>query len=208
MAKFLFTMLPANDLGLPTRLVPIARTLADRGHDVAIFNPSPAPAKLIADAGLKNLPMPPGPIPEPTMDLVEVSKTWDVEHMLAAFYADENYVRATTAVYLDLIREEAPDVVVDSFDLLACLAARALHVPLATVLQGSFHPASRGFLWWEAERPSGLPSAAAGVNKVAAEYGLAPEPRCVDRLAGDFCMIVGTPETEPLPASANVSYVG
>ena len=32
MAKFLFTMLPANDLGLPTRLVPIARALADRGH--------------------------------------------------------------------------------------------------------------------------------------------------------------------------------
>jgi hypothetical protein len=34
MAKFLFTMAPANDLGLPTRLVPIARALADRGHDV------------------------------------------------------------------------------------------------------------------------------------------------------------------------------
>jgi hypothetical protein len=25
MSKFLFTMLPANDLGLPTHLVPIAR---------------------------------------------------------------------------------------------------------------------------------------------------------------------------------------
>ena len=34
MAKFLFTMMPANDLGLPTRLVPIARALADRGHEV------------------------------------------------------------------------------------------------------------------------------------------------------------------------------
>ncbi len=40
MAKFLFTMLPANDLGLPTRLVPIARALADRGHEVAVFNPA------------------------------------------------------------------------------------------------------------------------------------------------------------------------
>ena len=39
MAKFLFTMLPANDLGPPTRLVPIARALADRGHEVAVFNP-------------------------------------------------------------------------------------------------------------------------------------------------------------------------
>lgn len=28
MARLLFTMVPANDLGLPTRLVPIARALA------------------------------------------------------------------------------------------------------------------------------------------------------------------------------------
>ena len=52
MARFLVTMLPANDLGLPTRMVPIARALADRGHDVAVFNPTPAPGKLIAEAGL------------------------------------------------------------------------------------------------------------------------------------------------------------
>ncbi len=58
MAKFLFTMMLANDLGLPTRLVPIARALADRGHEVAVFNPAAAPAKLIAEAGLQNLPMP------------------------------------------------------------------------------------------------------------------------------------------------------
>jgi hypothetical protein len=51
MAKFLFTMLAANDLGLPTGMVPIARALADRGHDVAVFNPSLAPSKLIANAG-------------------------------------------------------------------------------------------------------------------------------------------------------------
>jgi hypothetical protein len=68
MAKFLFTMVPANDLGLPTRLVPIARALADRGHDIALFNPSPAPATLIAEAGLKNLPMPSPPMPVPAYD--------------------------------------------------------------------------------------------------------------------------------------------
>ncbi len=64
MVKFLFTMVPANDLGLPTRVVPIARVLADRGHEVAVFNPAPAPAKLIEDAGLKNLPMPSRPMPD------------------------------------------------------------------------------------------------------------------------------------------------
>ena len=83
MAKFLFTMLPANDLGLPTRLVPIARALADRGHEVAMFNPSPAPAKLIAEAGLTNLPLPSRPMPIPNIDLAPASATWDVEQMLA-----------------------------------------------------------------------------------------------------------------------------
>ncbi|MGB8325866.1 MAG: nucleotide disphospho-sugar-binding domain-containing protein [Candidatus Acidiferrum sp.] len=208
MAKFLFTMLAANDLGLPTRMVPIASTLADRGHDVAVFNPSPAPAKLIADAGLKNLPMPSQPMPAGVIDLVQASASWDVEQMFAAFCLDEEYVRAATAFYVELIRDYGPDVVVDSFDLLACLAARTLQVPLVTVLQGNFHPASRGFLWWEKERPSGLPSAVPAINKVAAEYGLKPVERCVDLLAGDLSLIVGTPETDPLPSSANVTYVG
>ena len=96
-------------------------------------------------------------------------------------------------VYLDLVRDYAPDAVVDSFDPLACLAARILKVPLATVLQGNFHPASRGFKWWETERPAGLSSGTAHVNKVIAEYGLPPLNRCVDVMAGDLSLIVGTP---------------
>ena len=84
MARFLFTMLPANDLGLPTRLLPIARLLADRGHEVAVFNPAPAPAKLTAEAGLTNLPMPPRPLPDSATELEGVSVTWDVDHMYGA----------------------------------------------------------------------------------------------------------------------------
>ena len=170
MAKFLFTMLPANDLGLPTRLVPIARALADRGHDVAVFNPAPVPAKLIEDAGLKNLPMPSRPMPDSPADLAQASSAWDVEQMFGALFGNEEFVRAATAVHVDLVRDFDPDVVVDSFGLFACLAARILQVPLASVLQGNFHPASRGFLWWAGERPAGLPSAAPAINKVAAEY--------------------------------------
>ncbi|MGH9704779.1 MAG: glycosyltransferase [Candidatus Acidiferrales bacterium] len=208
MAKFLFTMLPANDLGLPTRLVPIARELADRGHEVAIFNPAPAPAKMIDEAGLRNLPMPSRSLPDFPVDLAQASLAWDVEEMFAALFDDENCARAATALHVDLVRDFAPDVVVDSFGLLTCLAARILHIPLASVLQGNFHPASQGFLWWKGERPAGLPSAAPVINKVAAEYGLAPVPRCVDLLAGDLSLIVGTPETDPLPSTAGVSYVG
>jgi hypothetical protein len=75
-------------------------------------------------------------------------------------------------------------------------------VPLITVLQGNIHPASDGFLWWKKDRPAGLPSAAAVINKVAAEHGLGPVERCADLLAGDLSLIVGTPETDPLPATA------
>jgi MGT family glycosyltransferase len=208
MSKFLFTMLPANDLGLPTRLVPIARVLADRGHDVAVFNPAPAPAKLIADAGLRNLPMPSRAMPDPSTDLAQVSLAWDVEEMFGAAFGNEEFVRASTALHVDVVRDFDPDVVVDSFGLFACLAARILQVPLVSVLQGNFHPASDGFVWWKGQRPSGLPSAAAAINKVAAENGVAPVERCVDLLAGDLSLIVGTPETDPLPASASVAYIG
>jgi UDP:flavonoid glycosyltransferase YjiC (YdhE family) len=126
-------MLPFNDLGLPTRMVPIARALADRGHDVALFNPAPAPAKLIADAGLTNLPMPARPAPLPEADLGQVCSAWDLDHLLGAFYTTEEFVRGMTPVYLDVIRDYNPDAVVDSFDLLACLAARILRVPLASI---------------------------------------------------------------------------
>ncbi len=208
MAKFLFTMLPANDLGLPTRLVPIARALADRGHHVAVFNPAPAPARLIQDAGLKNLPMPSRPVPDYPADLAQASLAWDVEHMFGALFGNEEFVRAATAVQVEVMRDFKPDVVVDSFGLFGCLAARILRLPLASVLQGNFHPASDGFLWWKGERPAGLPSAAPMINKVAEENGVAPVARCVDLLAGDLSLIVGTPETDPLPATAGVAYIG
>jgi UDP:flavonoid glycosyltransferase YjiC (YdhE family) len=208
MARFLFTMLPANDLGLPTRLLPIARVLANRGHEVAVFNPSPAPAKLIEEAGLPNLSLPPGPMPALAFDDVQISEAWDVDEMLAGVYTDEVYLRAATVMHLDLIRDYAPDVVVDSFGLLTCLAARILKLPLATVLQGNFHPASNGFLWWKGPRPGASPTAAPAINKVAAAYGLPPIARCIDLLAGDLSLVVGTPETDPLSPAANVTYVG
>jgi UDP:flavonoid glycosyltransferase YjiC (YdhE family) len=106
------------------------------------------------------------------------------------------------------MQEYKPDVVVDSFGPFGCLAARALNLPLASVLQGNFHPESRGFFWWENERPANLPTCAPMFNTVAAEYGLAPVGRCVDLLAGDLTLIVGTPETDPVSPTAPVTYIG
>jgi UDP:flavonoid glycosyltransferase YjiC (YdhE family) len=209
MAKFLFTMLPVNTLGLATRMVPIARVLADRGHEVAVFNPAPAPANLIADAALRNLrPMSWRFKPSSNFDFARVSAASDVEQELATIYGDEQYSRAAVALYLDLIHRWDPDVVVDSFGLPACLAARILNVPLVTVLQGDHHPDSSGYLWGKGERPKRSSSVAPIINKVGSERGQAPVTRAVDLLAGDLCLIVGTPETDPLPATSHVTYVG
>jgi MGT family glycosyltransferase len=208
MARFLVTMLPANDLGLPTRMVPIARALADRGHEVAVFNPAPAPQKLIAEAGLTSLPMPATPMPEPAFDLALVAEGWDVEHFFGGIYTSEQFVRGGVAAYVDLVRGFKPDMVVDSFEPLACLAARIAKVPLATVLQGNIHPASRGFTWWEDERPAGLASGAGFFGVVAQDYGLEPVKRVVEWMAGDLALIVGSPESDPVAADANVTYIG
>lgn len=207
MARFLFTMLPANDLGLPTRLLPIARLLADRGHEIAVFNPAPAPAKLIADAGLVNLPMP-CPLPDSATEMEGVSVAWDVDHMYGAAFRNEEFIRQATALHVGLIQGFSPDVVVDSFGLFACLAAHILRVPLASVLQGNFHPASDGFVWWKGQRPSGLPSVTPMINKVAGEFGAPPVEHSVDLLAGNLSLIVGTPETDPVPSSVGAIHIG
>ena len=61
-----------------------------------------------------------------------------MEEFFAVAFADEEFLRANTALHLDLIREFKPDVAVDSFGVFACLAARIARVPLATVLPGKF----------------------------------------------------------------------
>jgi UDP:flavonoid glycosyltransferase YjiC (YdhE family) len=128
--------------------------------------------------------------------------------MFAHIFSDVDTVRAATAINVDLMRNYAPDVVVDSFGLFACMAARILRVPLVTVNQGNFHPASDGFIWWAGPRPVGLPSPVLAVNKVLSEYGVAPVARSVDLFAGALSLITGTPETDPVTPSSTIEHVG
>ncbi|MBV8356921.1 MAG: glycosyltransferase family 1 protein [Deltaproteobacteria bacterium] len=205
MARFLFTMLFTDDLGLAARLVPIAYELATRGHSVAVCNPAPIPAKLIAESGLAAVPVP----RLPRLASIGTSRVWDADCLFANIgMLDESFTRMMTALHIDVIRDYDPDIVVDSFSPFACLAARICRKPLVTVLQGDFHPASRGFIWWEESRPSDLPDPAAVFSRVATGFGCNPVARVVDVFAGDLILVVGTPETDPLPPAANAIYVG
>src|SRR5208282_1553454 len=205
MKRFLFTMLFTNDLGLVTRLIPIARELASRGHSIGICNPAPAPAELIAKSGLSAVSVPRLPRPK----IIHKSRIWDADCMFANMgFLDESFTRTMTSIHTDLVRNYDADIVVDCCSPFACLAARATGKPLVTILPGDFHPASSGFIWWEKGRPLDLPNPASVFNRVAAEFGCAPVARIVDIFAGDLVLVVGTPETDPLPPAVNPIYVG
>src|SRR5262245_49425371 len=55
MTKFLFSTLPTDDLGLPSRALPIAQELRSRGHQVVFASPARAPRRVIGEAGFENL---------------------------------------------------------------------------------------------------------------------------------------------------------
>jgi UDP:flavonoid glycosyltransferase YjiC (YdhE family) len=243
MRKFLFTTLPTNDLGLLTRSLPIARQLAQRGHQVAFCSPGPAPDKLIAEAGFDNL-LPRHPLYYAFTQKADLSgfyrmvqagrrdfgnpfsflvgllraaprhvaspsaQIWDMDHLAAlSGMLSANFVRASCQALATLIGDFQPDVVVDFWNPFACIAARITGKPLATVIQADMHPGSRGFIWWR-ERPADLPSPLPVVNGVLAEYDLPPVDKVRELCLGDLTLVLGMPETDPLPEDVRVTYVG
>ena len=55
MNKFLFTLLPSNDLGVVTRALPVAIALRNKGYDVVFSVHSHVPSKLVKEEGFKNI---------------------------------------------------------------------------------------------------------------------------------------------------------
>ena len=238
MKKFLFTTLVSNDLGLLTRSLPIARELRGRGHQIAFCNPAKAPSKVISDAGFDNLHpklsllelistnrslsnfyrfLRSKHLKRDVGNLVSFSRNmmrsstaevWNIDHFSYLLgLGIENYVRASVDTLMELISEYEPDAVVDFWSPIACIAARASHKPLITVIQADMHPQSRGFIWWK-EPPPDLPNPVPATNKIMAELQLKPISKVGELFIGDKTLVVGMPETDPLPDTANVIYIG
>jgi UDP:flavonoid glycosyltransferase YjiC (YdhE family) len=144
----------------------------------------------------------------PTRFAPPTAEVWSMDHAAAQMgLSNEGFVRASVDGLRRLIGEQHVDVVVDFWNPLAVIAARSLKKPVVSVIQADAHPASRGFLWWKTPPPD-LPTVVPVINRVLATHGLAPVRKLADLSIGDLTLVVGAPETDPLPAGADVTYVG
>lgn len=113
---------------------------------------------------------------------------------------NESFVCSNCAALKELMVDCQADVVVDFWNPLACVAARAAKKPPVSVIQADAHPAGRGFIWWRKPPPI--------LNRVLAGYGLPPIGKLEELSVGDLTLVMGMPETNPLPETADVTYVG
>ena len=138
----------------------------------------------------------------------KTAEVWNMDQAGALMgMLNEGFVRANVESLRELIVASKADVVVDFWNPFAVIGTRAAGKPLVTVIQSDAHPNSSGFIWWK-PAPENLPSPVAVVNRVLARYGLASIRKLEELSVGDLTLVVGTPETDPLPAGSDVTYIG
>ncbi|MFX0205542.1 MAG: glycosyltransferase, partial [Candidatus Hodarchaeota archaeon] len=238
MKKCLFTVLPSNDIGLLTRSLPIAKELVKLGLEVTFCHPAKSPGLLIKEAGFENrIPEEPffrlissGFSFKNLSKLIFSKKSfrnirhfikflqaqskystdeiWTTDHFLVFFgMLEEEFTQTNVDAYIELIKITGAEVVIDFWNPFACIAARIMDVPLITVIQADMHPQSKGFIWWR-EIPDNLPSPKNAINQVLSNYDLPPIEHTGELFLGNETLVVGIPELDPLPESAEVTYVG
>jgi UDP:flavonoid glycosyltransferase YjiC (YdhE family) len=135
-------------------------------------------------------------------------EVWDMDHAGAMMgMLNEGFVRANCEAFRDVIESCGADVVVDYWNPFAVIAARAAGKPVVTVIQADAHPDSEGFIWWRRPPPQ-RPTPVPVMNRVLADHGLPPIATLAELSVGDLTLVVGMPETDPLPESARVQYIG
>jgi len=208
MAKVLISTIVSNDLGPIMRMLPIANILRDSGHEVIFCNHSWAPSKIIKENGFQNYPIKPTRSPEVWPE-VFTPEVWNGNQgMSYEGFLDLEYVRDLVNTYVSLLNAIKPDIVIDTWNQASCMAAKFKQIPLVTINQADLHPEGNGLIWWK-EPPDDLPNPIPVINQVLSELDLPQLGKKVEELyLGDLVLVVGTPETDPLPKTANVTYIG
>jgi UDP:flavonoid glycosyltransferase YjiC (YdhE family) len=133
---------------------------------------------------------------------------WNMDHAAAMMgMMNTNFIRSQCVAYKNLILENNFDVIVDFWNPFVCMVARYLKKPLVTVIQADAHPANKGFIWWK-EPKQMVPTALPSINKILLENGLQILSKSEELNLGDLTLIMGTPETDPLPDGSDGQYIG
>jgi hypothetical protein len=147
----------------------------------------------------------------PALPLKSAPKSWEVWNMDHAGammgMLNEGFVRANCEPFRQLVKSCQTDVIVDFWNPFAVIAARACGKLVITVIQANAHPKSDGFICWKAP-PSGIPTPVNVVNRVLKDYGLEYIESLADLSVGDLTLVLGTPETDPMPDGVEVEYIG
>ncbi len=144
----------------------------------------------------------------PVKSAPDTPEVWNMDHAGARMgMLNEGFVRANCEALEETMADCGADVVVDFWNPFAVIAARVLQKPLITVIQADAHPLSQGFIWWKTP-PKNIPTPVPVVNKVLADYNLQPVEKLGELCVGDLTLVVGMPETDPIPENADVIYIG
>lgn len=137
------------------------------------------------------------------------AEIWDLDHFMYLFgMGNEDFVQANVEALIEVIDKFQPDVVVDFWNPFACIAARHTKTPLITVIQADMHPESQGFIWWKEKSSDLYPSPIPATNQILKQFALPKVQKMGELLVGDVTLVLGLPELDPLPASADVTYIG
>jgi len=238
MKKFLISTQPSNDLGLIAQSLPIARELRNRGHQIIFSNPAKVPHKVISDAGFENhrpgwplysiltgdtrlinffrmlgslnLVRDIGILSWYLKHIKENSSSeiWNIDHFMYLMgMCNEKYSRAIVNTFINLIIKHKPDCIVTFWNPFMSIAAKINNRPLVSVIQADVHPHSKGFIWWK-KPPVNLPTPVSVINTILAENQLQSIQRVGELFLGDLTLILGIPETDPLPNTTDVNYIG
>jgi UDP:flavonoid glycosyltransferase YjiC (YdhE family) len=138
----------------------------------------------------------------------QTPEVWSMDHAAAMTgMMNANFVKANCEALINLVRHFRPDIIVDFWNPFACMAAKVMKIPLISVIQADGHPMSKGFIWWKPQ-PENVPSAVPAINRALAAFGVEQITRIEDLNIGDLTLIIGTPETDPLPVGAEGQYIG
>ncbi len=133
----------------------------------------------------------------------------NVDHFMSLLgMLDADFIRINLEILLEIITATRAEAVIDFWNPLACLAAKISGIPLITVIQADLHPQSKGFIWWSPPAAAKYPHPAPVVNTVLKKYGQPAIDTVAELLLGELTLVVGMPETDPLPPEADVHYVG